>query len=193
MLTRSKRPRLQFDLEIEKVAPKNMKAKKDIARNHKEPYNYDYFILTIGVTDNINRSVVRVNNFKLKPALINIGLPSEESIAHLKKFLHFADTIKINVPVNVICLWIFSFSLVDRALEWLIALLHEAITTWDECTHKFLLKYFHLSKSNKKGHHEHFSEMFHMCPHHDFPIGQMVQIFYSGLSTLNQTGIDATC
>ncbi|RDY01475.1 hypothetical protein CR513_15188, partial [Mucuna pruriens] len=49
------------------------------------------------------------------------SLPIEKPLAHLKKFLRFVD----------------------------MPLLDGAITTWDKCIHKFLLKYFPLSKSNK--------------------------------------------
>ncbi|RDY03192.1 hypothetical protein CR513_13267, partial [Mucuna pruriens] len=36
-----------------------------------------------------------------------------------------------------------------KVLEWLITLSDGVISTWDECTHKFLLKYFLPSKYNK--------------------------------------------
>ncbi|RDX83117.1 hypothetical protein CR513_36001, partial [Mucuna pruriens] len=103
--------------------------KKDITKNHEEHHNYvedltkktqqDYFISTIGVTNNICCPLVRVNNFKLKLALIY------KSLAHLKKFLRLADIVKINnVLMDTIYLRPFPFSLADKALEWLTTLLN---------------------------------------------------------------------
>ncbi|RDX68801.1 hypothetical protein CR513_52170, partial [Mucuna pruriens] len=95
------------------------------------------------------------SRFELKPALLSMmhntgqfkGLPIEEPLA---KFLCFIDTVRINnVSIYSICLRLFLFSLADRELEWLTTISDEATTTWDECTHTFLLKYFPLSKSNK--------------------------------------------
>ncbi|RDX79596.1 hypothetical protein CR513_39959, partial [Mucuna pruriens] len=57
------------------------------------------------------------------------GLPTKESLAHLKKFLYFADIVRINnIPTDAIRLRLFPFSLVDRTLEWLIALQDGGIT-----------------------------------------------------------------
>ncbi|RDY08959.1 hypothetical protein CR513_06749, partial [Mucuna pruriens] len=42
-----------------------------------------------------------------------------EPLAHLKKFLHFIDTVKVNnVLMNTIYLRLFSFSLADRVLKY---------------------------------------------------------------------------
>ncbi|RDX79916.1 hypothetical protein CR513_39600, partial [Mucuna pruriens] len=102
---------------------------------------------------------VGTNNFELKPTLINIvqnsgefrGQSTKELVAHLKKFLHFANTLKINngVPTNTIRLRLFPFSLADSTLEWLTTFPDGAIIMWNECTHKFLINYFPPSKSNK--------------------------------------------
>ncbi|RDX89277.1 hypothetical protein CR513_29020, partial [Mucuna pruriens] len=57
------------------------------------------------------------------------GLPTEESLTHLKKFLYFVDTVRINnVSTNAICPRLFPFSLADRALEWLTAFPNAVIT-----------------------------------------------------------------
>ncbi|RDY03189.1 hypothetical protein CR513_13263, partial [Mucuna pruriens] len=68
---------LQFDLEIDKVSCRNRKTKRDMIENHGEHHNFgenlpkrtlhDYFILAIGVIDNIHCSTVAANNFELKP------------------------------------------------------------------------------------------------------------------------------
>ncbi|RDY07906.1 hypothetical protein CR513_07931, partial [Mucuna pruriens] len=107
----------------------------------------DYFISTIGLG---------ANNFELKPTLINmmqnssqfIGLLTEELLAHLKKFFHFADTIKINVPTNVIQLRLFPFSLANKVLKIPRRSLVEIPGNASQ------------------------------VPHHNFPRGQLIQIFY---------------
>ncbi|RDX86577.1 hypothetical protein CR513_32081, partial [Mucuna pruriens] len=115
------------------------------------------------------------NNSKLNLALINMvqnsnqlrGLSTKEPLAHLKKFLHFANTI---ITTDIIRLRLFPFLLANKALKWLTTLPDEAITMWDECTHKFLLKYFPPSKSN-------ILKEDIKCPQHDFSRGQLIQIF----------------
>ncbi|RDY03782.1 hypothetical protein CR513_12588, partial [Mucuna pruriens] len=131
----------------------NTKAKKDMTRNYKDCCNYgknpsertlqDYFIPVIMVTDNIYYPPVETSSFKLKPTLISMmqntgqfrGLPTKEPLAHLKKFLRFANTIRINnIPVDVLCLRLFPFSLANKAFEWLTTLPDGVITTWVERT-----------------------------------------------------------
>ncbi|RDX88745.1 hypothetical protein CR513_29614, partial [Mucuna pruriens] len=123
-----------FDLEIEKVAHKNKKAKKDTVGNDHDHRNYGedplektlqvYFIPTI-----------KTSSFELKPTLISImqnvgqfkGLPTKKPFTHMKKFLLM---VRINnVLTNDIRLRLFPFSLIDKALEWLTAFLDRAITT----------------------------------------------------------------
>ncbi|RDX74239.1 hypothetical protein CR513_46038, partial [Mucuna pruriens] len=90
-----------------------------MTRNHEEYHNYvrdplemmlqDYFILTIRMTNKIHQSPVGPKNFELKPALINMNL---------KKFLYFADTLKINnVIMDTIRLRLFPSLLIDKALK----------------------------------------------------------------------------
>ncbi|RDX70879.1 hypothetical protein CR513_49831, partial [Mucuna pruriens] len=88
----------------------------------------DYFILVIGATNNICRILIKAKSFKLKLVLISMIN---------------------NVHINTIRLGLFPFLLTDSVLKGLTTLPDRAITTCDECTHKFLLKYFPPSKSNK--------------------------------------------
>ncbi|RDY03927.1 hypothetical protein CR513_12420, partial [Mucuna pruriens] len=164
------RPQLQFDIMIEKVASMNRKAKKDIAGNHKDHHNYgkdslertlqDYFIPTIEVTDNTYHPLVETSSFELKPTLICTiqnagqfrGLPTEDFLAQLKKFLYFANLVRINnVPIDVIRLRLLPFSLVDKALEWLAALLDGAITIWNNCTQNWRKHHNFSWKGQHKG------------------------------------------
>ncbi|RDX85231.1 hypothetical protein CR513_33608, partial [Mucuna pruriens] len=141
----------KFDLEIEKVTRRNRKAKKDMVGNHEDRCNYgkdplegtlqEYFIPAIEATNNIY-CPLSAGQFR--------GLPIEEPFTHLKKLMRFADTIRVyDVSIDTIRLRLFPFSLVDKVLKWLIALLDGVITTCDEHIHRFLLKYFPMTKYNK--------------------------------------------
>ncbi|RDY11196.1 hypothetical protein CR513_04184, partial [Mucuna pruriens] len=100
-----------------------------MTRNHKDWRNYgkdlpkrtlqDYFIPTIEVTNNIYYPPMETSSFKLKPPFMSmIGLPTEKPLVHLKKFLCFANMVRINnVSTNAIQLRFFPFSLANRALE----------------------------------------------------------------------------
>ena len=69
------------------------------------------------------RPVVAVNNFEIKPAIIQMiqnsqfnGLPYEDPISHMTRFLKYYSTFKMNVvQLEVIQLILFPFSLMDRA------------------------------------------------------------------------------
>jgi len=79
------------------------------------------------ITSSVVSPAVEANNFELSPALITFmeqeqfsGHPSENSNAHLRKFLVKCNTIKINgASSDAIRLWLFPFSLRDRASDWL--------------------------------------------------------------------------
>ncbi|RDX67723.1 hypothetical protein CR513_53361, partial [Mucuna pruriens] len=125
---------LWFDLEIENVTCRNRKSEKDMTGNYEDCHNYGKDPLE----GHYKTTLFQPLSFKLKPTLINMmqnagqfrGLPIEYPLAHLKKFLYFIDIVRIdNVPINAIRLRLFSFSLMDRMLEWLPAILDGTITT----------------------------------------------------------------
>jgi len=80
-----------------------------------------------GITSSIVSPAVEANNFKLSPVLISFvereqfaGHPSENPNVHLRKILAKCDTIMINgASSNAMRLWLFPFSLRDRASDWL--------------------------------------------------------------------------
>ena len=71
----------------------------------------------------IVRPTVAANNFKIKPAIIQMiqnspfnGLPYEDPFGHMSRFLEYCYTFKMNgVQPDVIRLMLFPFSLMDRA------------------------------------------------------------------------------
>jgi len=98
---------------------------------------------------------MEVNNFELRPALISMvqkfqfgGSPMEDPNLHFSIFLEVCDTLKLNgVSIDAIRLWLFPFSLKDKARAWLHSLPPDSIRTWDELTIAFLAKFFPPSKT----------------------------------------------
>ncbi|KAK5785247.1 hypothetical protein PVK06_039814 [Gossypium arboreum] len=120
---------------------------------------YDYAKPNLTRTEScIVRPAIDANNFELKPNTIQMiqqfvqfdGLQDEDANNHLANFLEFCDSFKINgVSDNVICLQLFPFSLRNKAKQWLNSLPRGSITTWEQITKNFLLKYFPPAKTAK--------------------------------------------
>ena len=120
---------------------------------------YDYAKPSLtGTESSIVRLAVAANTFELKPDTIQMiqqfvqfdGLQDEDPNAHLANFLELRDTFKINgIFDDGIRLRLFPFSLRNKAKQWLNSLPRGSITTWEQMTEKFLLKYFSLAKTAK--------------------------------------------
>ncbi|KAK5844891.1 hypothetical protein PVK06_001037 [Gossypium arboreum] len=120
---------------------------------------YDYAKPSLTGTElSIVRPSVAANTFELKPNTIQMiqqfiqfdGLQDEDPNAQLANFLELCDTFKINgVSDDVIRLRLFPFSLRNKAKQWLNSLPRGSITTWEQMTKKFLLKYFPPAKTAK--------------------------------------------
>ena len=157
-------------------------------------------------------------HYQLNSQLINTtinagqfaGLPSEDPLAHLRKFLRIADTARFNgTPLNITRLSLFPFSLMGKAYDWIAGLPDNSITTWEECTTKFLNKYFPPGRTSQMKNEifgfrqfeqeplaeawERFQDPLRRCPHHGLQKGQLVQHLYSELSSQNRMIIDAAC
>jgi hypothetical protein len=109
-------------------------------------------------TENIcTRPILNIDNleFELKPSLINMvqatlfsGKAHEDACAHLQCFLEISSTIIIkNVAQDIILLFLFPFSLVGRANQWLYTN-KDHINTWARCSKAFLEKFFPVGKTN---------------------------------------------
>ncbi|RDY10899.1 hypothetical protein CR513_04497, partial [Mucuna pruriens] len=105
-----KRPQLQFDHEVEKVSRRNRKAKTDMEGNHEDHYNYgkDLSERTFYKTISSQPLSMMQNTGQFR------GLPTKEPFAHLKKFLIFANMVRINVSIDTIHLRLFPFSIADK-------------------------------------------------------------------------------
>jgi len=130
---------------------------------------------------------VEDNNFEIKPALIYLvqqnqffGSPTKDSNFHISNFLRLSGTLKANQ--EAVRLYLFPFSLGDRASAWFHSLKVGSITSWDQMRQAFLTRFFPHSKTvqlrnqitrftQKDGESlynawERFKEMFRLCPHH---------------------------
>ena len=157
---------------------------------------YDYAKPSLtGTESSIVRPAVAANTFELKPNTIQMiqqfvqfdGLQDEDPNAHLENFLEFCDTFKINgISDDAIRLWLFPFSLRNKAKQWLNSLPRGSITTWEQMTEKFLLKYFSPAKMAKLRNDissfvqmdletlydawERYKDLLRRCPHHGLPL-----------------------
>ena len=78
------------------------------------------------------------------------GTLLEDPNLHLLVFLEMCDTLKLNgVSTDAIRLSLFPFLLRDKTRAWLHSLPPGCITTWDELTKAFLVKFFPLSKTTR--------------------------------------------
>ncbi|XP_073277635.1 uncharacterized protein [Primulina huaijiensis] len=170
-----------------------------------------------GARPSIVRPIVWANHFEIKPAIIQMiqntvqfgGTAVDDPNTHIADFLEICDTFKFNgVSDNDVRLRLFPFSLRDKAKAWLNCLPVGSITTWEDMAKAFLIKYFPPSKTMKLRADittfaqfdqeslyeawERFKDLLRRCPHHELPLGLVVQTFYYGLLTLNRTMIDAT-
>ncbi|XP_073271486.1 uncharacterized protein [Primulina huaijiensis] len=172
-----------------------------------------------GACPNIVRPIVRANHFEIKPAIIQKirntvqfgGTVVDDPNMHIADFLEICDTFKFNgVSDDTVMLRLFPLSLRDKAKAWLNCLPVGSITTWEDMARAFLIKYFPPSKTMKLradistfaqfGQEslyeawERFKDLLRRCPHHELPLGLVVQTFYYGLLTPNRTMIDdAAC
>ncbi|XP_022855423.1 uncharacterized protein LOC111376682 [Olea europaea var. sylvestris] len=122
-----------------------------------------------------------VNNFQIRPDWINLmsntlqfyGLPQENPNTHISRFLRNCQNFHaLGVNEDAIKLRLFPFTLRDAALEWLDAepkdgeSYHE---TWNR-----------------------FNELMRKCPNHGITQGNQVQYFYTGLTPLSKSQVDAS-
>jgi len=134
------------------------------------------------------------------------GHPTENPHIHLCDFLAKCDTIKLNeVFADTIRLWLFPFSLMDRASEWLLNEQLNSFTTWEALSIAFLSKYFPPGKTAKlrsppslnetmsrfirRGK---YSKIFNTnAPSHGVPNWLLIQTSYNGLDQPLKMSVDA--
>ncbi|CAN6440467.1 unnamed protein product [Victoria cruziana] len=74
---------------------------------------------------------------------------SEDPYRHLDEFLDICATVRIShIEDDALRLRLFSFSLKEKAKNWLKSLLPSVIATWEDLQREFRKKYFSISKMN---------------------------------------------
>ncbi|CAN6446755.1 unnamed protein product [Victoria cruziana] len=78
------------------------------------------------------------------------GLASEDPYRHLDEFLDVCATVSIShIEDDALRLQLFSFSLKEKAKDWLKSLPPSVRTvTWEDLQREFLKKYFSIGKTN---------------------------------------------
>ncbi|KAK4389867.1 hypothetical protein Sango_2323700 [Sesamum angolense] len=151
--------------------------------------------------------------FELKSGLIHLlpsfhGLTGEDPHKHLKE-LHVvcAGMRPHGITDEQLNLRAFSFSLKDKAKDWLYYVLSGSIETWEDMKQQFLQRFFptsratHLRKEiygirqlNGESLYEYwerFKELVASYPHHQFTESLLIQYFYEGLSGMDRRMVDA--
>ena len=94
-------------------------------------------------------------HYEIKPSIINLlpsfyGLNNEDPYNHIDDFLVICSTVRINnFSSEALKMFLFPFSLKDKANYWLGTLPANSITTWAQLQQKFLDKYFSVGKTNQ--------------------------------------------
>ena len=150
----------------------------------------------------IQLPTVQAAQYEIKPNTINLihsyyGLNNEDSYNHIDEFLVICSMVRINnFSSEALKMFLFPFSLNDKAKYWLSTLPANSITTWAQLQQKFLDKYFSMGKTNQyrrsitsfaqtdnEQFHEawdRFKDLIRKCPHHQIAKWQLVQFIYNG-------------
>ncbi|KAK4736862.1 hypothetical protein R3W88_000559 [Solanum pinnatisectum] len=71
------------------------------------------------------------------------GLAHEDPYEHIRNFVDVCGPFSFkNISQESICLKLFSFSLMGDATKWLAELPRDSITSWDELTIIFFVRFF---------------------------------------------------
>ncbi|CAN6445063.1 unnamed protein product [Victoria cruziana] len=173
------------------------------------PSDYDRGVGGVG-------PLVGPNQYEIKAATINMlpslhGLATEDPYRHLDEFLDVCATVKIShVDDGALRLRLFSFSLKDRARDWLKYLPPAVnITMWEDLQREFLKKYFPIGNTNRyrraislfstlegESFHqawERMKDLLRKCPHHQILRWKVLHGFYDGLTEAHRQVIDSSC
>ncbi|KAL2904551.1 Growth arrest-specific protein 7 [Bienertia sinuspersici] len=167
------------------------------------------------LTSWISPPTSQANDSEFKPALIQLvssqpfhGLASECPQDHLWQFIDLCMTVNHNeVSQDYIRLSLFKFSLGGEAPKWLANLSPNSLTTWEQVTKAFLVRFYPLSKTAKMRYKnmkfkdqkdeslydawECFKALLRACPHHIMENWLQLHFFYNALSKQNKMTLDA--
>jgi hypothetical protein len=136
------------------------------------------------------------------------GLNMEDANKHLRAFQAVCENMQPQgADETIFKMKAFSFSLADRAKDWLYEIPAGRITSWDTMKKAFLEKYFPASKVitlRKKlsgieqahdesygAYYERFNSLLAQCPQHQMKDETLLTCFYEGLLPLERQMLDA--
>ena len=115
----------------------------------------------------------------------------------------------IGLPLHIICMVLFPFSLKEMAKIWFHYLAPNSIFTWEDMQNEFMNKFFPPAHTNalmraiqnfseKPSESfsiiwERYKDLLHALPHHGLDVGKIVAYFHQGLSLNNKQYIQMMC
>ncbi|GJY15894.1 reverse transcriptase domain-containing protein [Tanacetum coccineum] len=165
---------------------------------------------TEGYRDAIVIPAILAKNFELKHGLLNLvtlkqfyGFEKEDPHAHIRWFNKITSLIKYkDVPNSSIKLMLFPFSIEGAARIWLEKEPPHYILTWEDLFSMFINQFFPPSKTTNLRNEitnfqqkfdemfseawDHFKDLLHAYPHHDFTELHQLDNFYNALNPTDQ-------
>ena len=121
----------------------------------------------------------------------------------------YSAFLSIGLPLHIICMVLFPFSLKEKAKIWFHYLAPNSIFTWEDMQNEFMNKFFPHAHTNalmraiqnfseKPGESfaiiwERYKDLLHALPHHGLDVGKIVAYFHQGLSLNNKQYIQMMC
>ena len=157
----------------------------------------------------------KAESYEIKPALLNLvmreqfsGVSTDDAASHINNFVELFDMqMYKEVEGDIIKLKLFSFSLREKAKEWLLSLPRNSIDSWTKCKDAFIGKYYPPAKiislrsgimNFKQYDNEHVAQawermkgMVKNCPTHGLTTWMIIQTFYAGLNFSSRNLLDS--
>ncbi|KAM2274384.1 hypothetical protein ACFX1S_044204 [Malus domestica] len=156
----------------------------------------------------------KTEEFELKSSLLHHipkyhGLSMEDPNKHLKEFKVVCSSMTpVNANGSILKIKAFTFSLMDKAKDWLYELASGTVTSSESMKRVFLEKFFPTSRvillrkrisgiQQNQGesflaYYERFKTLVASCPQHQMKEELLVQYFYEGLLPIERQMLDAS-
>ncbi|GKB09010.1 reverse transcriptase domain-containing protein [Tanacetum coccineum] len=162
----------------------------------------------ITIPETANEFVIKGNHLTLVKGNQFDGRTKTDPHKHIHEFLRIYDMFKYRDTENeVVRIMMFPLSLTGEAKTWLDELNERTIETWDELRTTFIRRFFPLAHFDRLlgeirafSQHENKSltdaclrmkEMLRNCHGHNLSKGNIIKIFYHGLSKITQEVLNA--
>ncbi|GKD04792.1 reverse transcriptase domain-containing protein [Tanacetum coccineum] len=162
----------------------------------------------ITILETVNEFAIKGNHLTLVKGNQFDGKTKTDPHKHIHEFLRICDMFKYrDTEYEAVRLMMFPLSLTGEAKTWLDELNEGTIETWDELRTAFISRFFPLALFDRLlgeirafSQHENESltdawlrmkEMLRNCHGHNLSKGNIIKIFYHGLSEINQEVLNA--